>query len=328
MGPSNRYAYAAARAVSDPKIAHSPYSPLLIYGDVGLGKTHLLQSVAKRLRERNPGIRLFCTKGEAFTRRVVNAVRTNDLYGFRDRCMSLDALLVDDLQFIAGLDRFGRSTEEFFHTLNALADRGRQVVVTANAHPQDIQNLDSRVKSRLESGLATDIGRPSWETRVAIVERKASTLQISLPAGAAEKIASRYKNNVRELEGALNRIIATSRANDSGISAELVEQALSEVGPRRARRTSVNEVMIAAADAFGVQLLRLQGPQRSQDLVLARHVAMYVCREVTGLTLQEIGRAFRRDHSSVAYGVRRVRHQCRRDAGLDRLVESLIARLG
>ena len=327
VGSSNRCAHAAALAVSDPGVAYSPYNPLLIYGDVGLGKTHLLQSIARRLLAGNPNTRILYTKGEAFTRQVVNAVRTNDLYGFRDECTTLDVLLVDDLQFIAGLDRFGRSTEEFFHTLNALSERGRQIVLTANAHPHDIHNLDSRIRNRLESGLATDIGHPEWEMRVAILARKAGALQISLPAGAAERIASRYKNNVRELEGALRRLIAISRAENTDISLELVDRMLTGPPTRTLRRPTMQQVMAATATAFGVPPLRLIGARRSQDVVLARHVAMYICREVSGRTLKEIGAAFRRDHSTVTYGVRRVEHQRARDPGLDRLLEKLLRQL-
>lgn len=327
VGASNRCAYSAAMAVSDPGGDYSPYNPLLIYGDVGLGKTHLLQSIARRLLEENPERRILYTKGEAFTRHVVNAVRTQDLYGFRDECSQLDVLLVDDIQFIAGLDRFGRSTEEFFHTLNALSERGRQIVLTANAHPQDVQNLDSRIKSRLECGLTTDIGQPDWEMRVAIVSRKAGALGVDLPEGVAETIASRYKNNVRVLEGVLKRLVATSRAEGVGISVHLLERILSGLPSSRARRRSIQEVLVAVATAFGLPLLRLTGPQRTQEVVLARHVAMYLCRETTGRTLKEIGKEFRRDHSTVTHGIRRIAGQRERDLGLDRMVERLMRQL-
>ena len=327
VGTSNRCAYSAALAVSDPGVDYSPYNPLLIYGDVGLGKTHLLQSIAKRLLDQDPERRILYTKGEAFTRHVVNAVRTQDLYGFRDECTQLDVLLVDDIQFIAGLDRFGRSTEEFFHTFNALSERGRQIVLTANAHPQDIQNLDSRIKSRLECGLSTDIGQPDWEMRVAIVSRKAAALGVDLPEGVAEAIASRYKNNVRELEGVLKRLIATSRAEGVRISTQLLERILSGLPSRRARRPSIQQVLVAVATAFGLPPLRLTGAQRTQEVVLARHVAMYLSRELTGRTLKEIGREFRRDHSTVTHGIRRIAGQRERDLGLDRIVERLVRQL-
>ncbi len=327
VGASNRCAYSAALAVSDPGVYNSPYNPLLIYGDVGLGKTHLLQAIARRLLEENPNIRILYTKGEAFTRHVVNAVRTQDLYGFRDECARLDVLLVDDIQFIAGLDRFGRSTEEFFHTFNALSERGRQIILTANAHPQDIRNLDSRVKSRLESGLTTDVGQPDWEMRVVIVSRKATALGVDLPDGIAETIASRYKNNVCELEGPLKRLIATSRAEGVEISARLLDRILSVLPSRRTRRPSVQQVLLAVATAFGLAPLRLVGPQRSQEIVLARHAAMYLSRELTGRTLKEIGKEFRRDHSTVTHGIRRIAAQRERDLGLDRVLERLLRQL-
>ena len=327
VGASNRCAYSAALAVSDPGVYNSPYNPLLIYGDVGLGKTHLLQAIARRLLEENPNIRILYTKGEAFTRHVVNAVRTQNLYGFRDECARLDVLLVDDIQFIAGLDRFGRSTEEFFHTFNALTERGRQIILTANAHPQDIQNLDTRVKSRLECGLTTDVGQPDWEMRVAIVIQKAAALGVDLPDGIAQTIASRYKNHVRELEGSIKRLIATSRAEGIEISARLLDRILSTLPSGRARRPSIQEVLMAVAKAFGLPPLRLTGPQRSQEIVLARHAAMYLCREVTGRTLKEIGKELRRDHSTVTHGIRRIAAQRERDLGLDRVLERLLRQL-
>lgn len=327
VGTSNRCAYSAARAVSDPGVEYSPYNPLLIYGDVGIGKTHLLQSIAQRLLDQNPERRILYTKGEAFTRQVVNAVRTQDLYGFRDECTRLDMLLVDDIQFIAGLDRFGRSTEEFFHTLNALSERGRQIVLTANLHPQDIRNLDSRIKSRLECGLITDIGHPDWEMRVAIVSRKAAALGVELPDGVAEAIASRHQNHVRELEGALKRLIATAEAEGVALSTELLDRLLAGPHSRRARRPSIQQVLVAVATAFGIPPLRLRGRQRTQEVVLARHVAMYLCRELTGRTLKEIGREFRRDHSTVTHGIRRIEGQRERDLGLDRILERLAHQL-
>ena len=327
VGASNRCAYSAALAVSDPGTEYSAYNPLLIYGDVGLGKTHLLQSIARRLLDENPERRILYTKGEAFTRQVVNAVRTGDLYRFRDDCATLDVLLVDDIQFIAGLDRFGRSTEEFFHTLNSLSERGRQIVVTANAHPQDIQNLDSRIKSRLECGLTTDIGQPDWEMRVAIVSLKAAALGVDLPDGIAETIASRYQNNVRELEGSLKRLIATARAEGVAISADLLERILSGLPSQRTRKPSIQQVLIAVATAFGLPALRLTSPQRTQEVVLARHVAMYLCREVTNHTLKQIGKEFRRDHATVTHGVRRIAKQRERDRGLDRILERLLREL-
>ena len=198
VGASNRFAHSAALDVSNPGVLHSPYNPLLIYAEAGLGKTHLLQAIARRFLDQNPGRRVLLTRGDTFTSHVISAVRSNELHGFRSECAQLDMLLVDNIQFIAGLDRFGRVAEEFFHALTALSDRGRRIVLTSDRDPRDIPNLDSQIKSRLESGLMTDIGSPDWEMRTAIVRKKATTLGLELPDGVAETIASRYQNNVPE----------------------------------------------------------------------------------------------------------------------------------
>ena len=326
VGPSNRCAHAAALSVSDPEVENSPYNPLLIYGDACLGKTHLLQSIARRLREQNPDRRILYTKGEAFTRQVVQAVRAQQLYSFRDECSALDMLLVDDFEFIAGLDRFGRSTEEFFHALNALSDSGHQVVLTATRHPRDIENLDTRIRSRLESGLITDVRHPDWAMRVAIVTRKAAALGLELPDGLAETIASRHRH-VSEIKGTLKSLSATSTAEGVQVSSELLTRVLALPSSPRTRRPSIQQVLMAVAAAFGVPPLRLTGPQRSQEIVLARHSAMYLCRELTGRTLKEIGAEFRRDHSTVTHGCHRIAERRGRDLGLDRLLEKLAHRL-
>ena len=327
VGASNRFAHSAALDVSNPGVRNSPYNPLLIYGEAGLGKTHLLQAIARRFLEQNPGRTILLTRGDTFSSHVISAVRSNDLYGFRTECAQLDMLLVDNIQFIAGLDRFGRVAEEFFHALTALSDRGRPIVLTSDRDPRDIPNLDGQIKSRLESGLATDIGNPDWKMRAAIVRKKAATLGLELPDGVAETIASRHHNNVRKLEGTLNKLVAESNADRVQISPTLLDRVLSEHASRRNRQPSIQEVQVAVAKAFGFAPLRLVGKQRSSVLVLARHVAMYLCRQTTGRTLVEIGKEFRRDHSTVTYGVRRIAAARKRDLGLDRLLERLLDQL-
>ena len=327
VGASNRCAHAAAQAVSERGVQYSPFNPLLIYGNAGLGKTHLLQAIARRYLELNPGRKILHTRGEAFSGHVVNAVKSQDLYGFRNQCAQLDMLLVDNIQFIAGLDRFGRSAEEFFHALTALSQQGRQVILTCDSHPRDIRNLDARIKSRLESGLTTDIGKPDWEMRTCIVRKKAAALGMELPDGIAETIASRFKNNVGELQGFLNSLVASSQADGVKICPVLLERTLSAHPSRRSPRPTIQDVQAAVAKAFGMAPLRLIGPQRSKALVLARHVAMYLCRETTGRTLKDIGREFRRDHSTVTYGIRRIATARERDLGLNRILERLLDQL-
>lgn len=323
-GRTNGCAQEAALAVCDPDTPSTAFTPLLIHGAVGVGKTHLLQSIAWRLREEDRSRRILYVRGESFGRQVVNAVRTNALYAFREECQQLDALLVDDLQFLAGLDRFSRSTEEFFHALTGLVERDRIVVVSANRHPQHIENLDPRIRSRLESGLVADIGPPEWNTRVNIVRQKATARAVELPAGAAEKIASRFREGPRGLEGALSRIAAVQRSERvESLSMEIVERVLAEAPLPVPQETRTPEVIGVVASAFGLPPVRLVGRYRGHEVSLARHVAMFIAREITGDTLSTIGAAFRRNHSSVVYGIERVKRQRGRDPGLDRLVARL-----
>lgn len=327
-GARNRCAREAALAVSDPGAVNTPFTPLLVYGGIGVGKTHLLQSIAWRLRKGGSESRVLYTRGESFGRQVVRAVRTHQLYPFREACQRLEALVVDDLEFLAGLDRFSRSAEEFFHAVTGLAERGAPVVISATSHPQDIENLDPRIRSRLESGLVTDIGLPDRATRVRILELKAARRAVVLPDGAAEKVADRLREGPRDLESALSRIVTLARAERaSSISMDLVERVLEKAPPPAVRQTGLPEVIGAIATAFGVPPVRLVGRYRGHEVSLARHVGMYVAREVTGRTLSEIGRAFRRKHSTILYGINRVKRQRARDPGLDRLVERLIRRL-
>lgn len=327
VGASNRFAHSAALDVSNPGVRNSPYNPLLLYGEAGLGKTHLLQAIARRFLEQNPGRMILLTRGDTFSSHVISAVRSNELYGFRNECAQLDMLLVDNIQFIAGLDRFGRVAEEFFHALTALSDRGRPIVLTSDRDPRDIPNLDGQIKSRLESGLATDIGNPDWEMRATIVRKKAATLGLELPDGVAETIASRHQHDVRKLEGILSKLVAESNADRIQITPALLDRVLSERASRRSRQPSIQEVQVAVAKAFGFAPLRLVGKQRSNVLVLARHVAMYLCRQTTGRTLVEIGKEFRRDHSTVTYGIRRIAAARKRDLGLNKLLERLLDQL-
>ncbi len=323
VGVSNRSAHSAALAVSEPDSHQRIYNPLLIYGDVGVGKTHLLQAIAGRVLRHSPSRRVFLTKGESFTRHVVQAIRSADLYAFRDQLREVDLLLVDDIQFIAGMERFSRSTQEFFHSLNFLTERGRQIVLTANAHPQDLVRVDRRVRTRLEAGLTTDVGSPEWETRVAILLKRATTAGVELPLPVAEMVASRFRHNVRELVGALNRILNTADAHGLPITIELAAELLNH----GRKPVTISEVLSLTASEFGVPLTHLPGPQRHRDLVQARHVAMYLCRETAGRTLTEIGRALRRDHATVRYGVARIEEERTRNPGLDRVLERLQRKL-
>ena len=327
VGESNRFAFDAARSVSDPGIEYSPYNPLVIYGQTGLGKTHLLNAIRLRVREHSPELRVLALKGEAFTRQVVSAALSSRLFELREWYSGVDVFLVDDIQFISGLGTFGRSTQEFLHALDALAERGRQTVLTLDCHPGEIPNLDGRLRSRMESGLATDLRRPEPGTRRTIVRRKAVAAGADLPDEIVEKIASSGTGSVSELEGVVKRIVATARTEDGEFSTPLVENLLDGLPGGRRKRVPIGDIIAATAAEFGVPALRVLGKQRQRDLVSARQVAMFLAREVTEYSLKEIGEAFRRHHSTVAHAITRVEHDRKRNPGLGRIIERLARQL-
>lgn len=327
VGDCNRCAHDAARAVSAPGIEYSPYNPLVLYGEAGLGKTHLLHSIRGRLKTHSPEVRVFAIKGEAFTRQVVNAAMTNRLFDLREWYGGMDVLLVDDIQFISGLHTFGRSTQEFLHALDSLADRGRQMVLTVHCHPGEIENLDSRVRSRLESGLAAEVQRPGWDTRLALVRQKAGAAGVTLPEDIASRIAGSVKGTVSELEGVVNRVVATARTEAPDFPTPAVEDLLDALPGGRRKQIPIGDIVAATAADFGVPALRLVSKQRHRDIVFARQVAMFLAREVTDLSLGEIGEGFRRHHSTVAHAVTRVEHERKNNPGLARILERLTRRL-
>lgn len=327
VGDCNRCAHDAALAVSAPGIEYSPYNPLVLYGEPGLGKTHLLNAIRVRLAAHSPEIRIVALKGEAFTRQVVQAAMRNRLFDLREWYAGVEVLLVDDIQFIAGLHTFGRSTQEFLHALDSLADRGRQMVLTVHRHPGEIENLDSRLRSRLESGLPAEVQRPGWDTRLALVRQKAAAAGAEIPDEIASRIATTVKGTVSELEGVVNRVVAAARTADSEFPTPAVERLLDALPSGRRKRAPIGDLIAATAIEFGVPALRLMSKQRHRDIVFARQVAMYLAREVTDLSLKEIGEAFRRHHSTVAHAVVRVEHERKNNPGLARIVERLTRRL-
>lgn len=327
VGESNRFAHDAARAVSDAGAEYSPYSPLVIYGETGLGKTHLLNAIRHRVEKQSPELRVLALKGEAFTRQVVSAALSSRLFELREWYSGVDVFLVDDIQFISGLGTFGRSTQEFLHALDALAERGRQTVLTLNCHPGEIPNLDGRLRSRMESGLAADLRPPAPDTRRVIVRRKAAAAGADLPDEIVEKIASSGNGTISELEGVVKRIVATAKTEDGEFSTPLVENLLDGLPGGRRKRVPIGDIIAATATEFGVPALRVLGKQRQRDLVSARQVAMFLAREVTEYSLKEIGEAFRRHHSTVAHAIVRVEHDRKRNPGLVRIIERLSRQL-
>ena len=320
VGLGNRLAHAASMAV-----AESPgdaYNPLFLYGGVGLGKTHLLHAIGHTCHAQ--GLRVLYVSSEEFTNDFIESIRSHTTDTFREKYRTTDVLLVDDVQFIAGKES---TQEEFFHTFNALHGTGKQVVMSSDRPPKAMLTLEERLCSRFEWGLIADIQPPDLETRTAILQEKAAACGLSVPGEILALIAARVHSNIRELEGALNRVVALSRLTGQPLTAEVAETALGEHQPRRSRLTE-NQILEAVAAHFGVEVAAFEGKSRSQAIARPRQVAMYLLREETGASLPQIGALLGgRDHTTVLYGCERIAGLIEEDADLRREVVSLRQRL-
>ncbi|NOZ79043.1 MAG: chromosomal replication initiator protein DnaA [Acidobacteria bacterium] len=298
IGPSNQFACAAAEAVAD-RPGHT-YNPLFIYGDSGLGKTHLLHAIAHRLLNVNgtPPKVVYLTT-EQFVNDLINRIRRKEMDTFRETFRAVDVLLLDDIQFIAGKER---TQEEFFHTFNTLQGARRQVVFTSDSRPADIPGLEERLRSRFLQGLLADIQPPDLETRCAILREKARAIGWDLPEDVVMFIARRVQKNVRELEGCLNRTIAFAQLTNRPISVELVRSALAELLPQE-RANTPGDIIRFVAHHYGVRVSDLKGRSNRRSIALPRQVAMFLIREILGLSYPEIGKIFSKHHSTVIYAV-------------------------
>ncbi|UBV44064.1 chromosomal replication initiator protein DnaA [Deinococcus taeanensis] len=322
VGPNNNLAHAAALAV-----AESPgkaYNPLFIYGDVGLGKTHLMHAVGHYMMERFPGKRIEYVSTESFTNDLINAIRDDRMTQFRNRYRSVDLLLVDDIQFLAGKER---TQEEFFHTFNALYENHKQIILSSDRPPKDIQTLEGRLRSRFEWGLITDIQSPEYETRVAILKMNAEHNRIDIPQEVLELIARQVTSNIRELEGALMRVVAFSSLNNVPFSRAVAAKALSNVFAPQEVKVEMMDVLRQVAVHFNMPPEVIRGSGRVRDVVQARQVAQYLIRELTDHSLPEIGQFFGRDHSTVMHAISKVTEQLGRDTELTASVEALRRRM-
>ncbi|NNF11301.1 MAG: chromosomal replication initiator protein DnaA [Acidimicrobiia bacterium] len=304
VGPSNRFAYAAAMAVAEQPGKH--YNPLFIYGSAGLGKTHLLHSVAAQSRELNPALVMRYVTSEEFFNDFVDGIRRKRMDEFKNRYRRIDILLLDDVQFFEGKEQI---LEEFFHTFNTLHQAGSQLVISSDRHPRHLSTLEDRLRSRFEWGLLTDIQPPDVETRLAILHKNAEFAPRSVPESVLEFIATHVPNNIRELEGALTRITAYAALTQQEITLDMATDVLQDLIPSATQRAlHPDEIISATAAACGLSPADLIGPSRRQPLVRARQTAMYLCRELTDLSLPKIGRAFGgRDHTTVMHALDRVK---------------------
>jgi len=329
IGDSNRLAHAAALTVAE--LLAQAYNPLFICGPPGVGKTHLLNSIAALLLSHSPGLSVRCTTGEAFTNEFLHALGGGGTEGFKSRFRHIDVLLLDDVQF---LERKAKTEEEFFHTFNALQDGGRQIVLTSDRPPADLQALEDRLRDRFGAGLVVDIKPPDLATRLTILRKRVHADGVELAEDLAlTVIAESVEANVRVLEGALIRVVAFSSLTGRPLTGELAREVLVSLYPparHGARRSNctVAEIQLAACEHFGVTLDELLSPARSPRLTLPRHVAMYLARELTGESLPAIGRQFGgRDHTTVLHAWRRISSRVGTDRETRRAVDKLFARL-
>jgi chromosomal replication initiator protein len=325
IGDCNRLAHAAALAVAE--MPAQAYNPLFIFGPPGVGKTHLLSSIAGMLLSHSPGLTVRCTTGEAFTNEFLNALGGGRTGGFKARFRDVDVLLLDDVQF---LERKTRTEEEFFHTFNALHDGGRQIVLTSDRPPHDLQALEDRLRERFAAGLVADIEPPDITTRRVILRKRAQHDQIELAdEDALEVIAERVRSNVRALEGALIRIVAFSSLSGRPLTGELANEVLDRLYPQSAlngRRgsSSVGDIQAAVCEHFGLSSKELISSSRTPRIAWPRQVAMYVARELTAESLTAIGRHFGgRDHTTVLHACRRTAQRIAQDAAAREAVEKL-----
>jgi chromosomal replication initiator protein len=313
VGSSNRFAHAASLAVADQP--GSQYNPLYIWGGVGLGTTHLLHAIGHRALENNPDLFLTYVSSETFTNEVIASIRSQRMEEFREKYRGVDLLMIDDIQFIAGKES---TQEEFFHTFNALHQSGKQVVISSDKPPKAISNLVERLRSRFEGGLIADVQLPDYEMRIAILSTKAEELGRTLPSDVVEYIAQRDQTNIRELEGALNKVLAYAQIAAKPLNIETAIEALTD-STRTVRRDSLTPADIAEAVAahFRIALADLRGSSRSQKFVVPRQIAMYLIRELTKASLVDVGEVLGgRDHTTIMHGIEKINREIETDAAL------------
>jgi chromosomal replication initiator protein len=325
IGPSNRFAHAAALAVAESPA--QAYNPLFIHGSTGLGKTHLLQAVGQYVIEQHPELNVRYVTTETLMNEFVDALREKKVVGFKHRYRNADILLVDDIQFLEGKENL---QEEFFHTFNSLYEAGKQIVIACDRAPKKLATLEERLRTRFEWGLTTDVQPPDLETRIAILRKRVITdhLSVSDPE-VLTFIADRVTTNIRELEGALTRVLAYASLTGRAITVEVAQEVLKDLFPEGAGRPiTIEQIQSAVCDAFRVNLAELKGDKRTQDIVYPRHVAMYLARELTDVSLPKIGAKFGgRDHSSVIHAKDKISKLLVEDRDAFNLVQDLTARI-
>lgn len=323
VGKPSEFAYSAARRIADADTVS--FNPLFLYGGVGLGKTHLMQAIAWHIREHYPMRRVLYLSAEKFMYRFIRALRNQDTMSFREHFRSVSVLMIDDVQFIAGKDA---TQKEFLHIFNALIDRGCQMVISADKPPSDMEGMEHRLRSRLNSGLVADIHATTYELRLGILQSKAEQLGALVPVKVLEFLAHKLDSNVRELEGALNRVVAHAQLIGRAITVESTQEVLHDLLRAANRRITIEEIQKCVAEHFNIKLVEMSSARRSRQVARPRQIAMYLSKQLTTRSLPEIGRKFGgRDHTSVMHAVRKVEELRAADSNFDMDVEFFIRML-
>jgi len=322
-GSGNQFALAAAQAVAErPSKA---YNPLFLYGGVGMGKTHLMHAIGHEVKRRMPHAAVSYVSGEKFVNELIDSLRYNKMTSFRDKFRSVDVLLVDDVQFLAGKERM---QEEFFHTFNALHENMKQIVLASDRPPKELGDIEDRLRSRFEWGLIADIQPPDLETKVAILQRKAEAEHTTIPDDVALFIASNVRTNVRELEGALIRVIAWCSHHAVECSLPVAQQCLKQFIDNQVRKITIEAIQRAVAEHFGMRVPELKQKNNSRQIVVPRQIAMYLAKQMTEASLPEIGRQFGgKHHTTVMHSIAKIDEQRRADKDLNRTVNKLMETL-
>lgn len=318
VGPNNKFAHAAALAVADSPAAR--YNPLFIYGGVGLGKTHLMHSIAHQILHNDPGLRVLYVTSEKFTSELIEAIRSKNNAAFKDKYRNIDVLLIDDIQFIIGKES---TQEEFFHTFNNLYENNKQIVISSDKPPKEFNTLEERLSSRFAAGLSVDISAPDYETRMAVLRKKEEMEHYIIDESILKYIAANVTSNIRELEGALTKVIAYSKLSNCELTMDMAEEALKDIIHNDKNRVITSQlIMEMVAEHFGFQTADLISHKRNKDIAYPRQITMYLCREMTGLSLQQIGKDLgNRDHTTIRHGCEKIADELKSDVSLRETIE-------
>ena len=312
VGNTNKFAHAACYAMANNPASNYNYNPLFIYGNSGLGKTHLLYAIINRLKENNPDIRIIYTKGEDFTNQMISCLANKSMEDFREKYRNCDVLLIDDIQFIAGKIS---TQEEFFHTFNALHEEKKQIILTSDRPPRDIKTLEERLKTRFEWGLIADIEPPDLELRIAIIKKKAEQVNVSIPDEVLTFLAENLRSNIRQIEGAIKKLGALSFLSGKIITMELAKESIADLlDGAEPISITVDKIFSAVFNKYGISKEDLTGPKRNKEIANARHISVYLIREMTEMSFPNIAKLYNRDHSTIMTSYNTMHQKAQMDA--------------